>query len=36
MDENKVLEKLVTSLPHLVSLDISRTNLAGTGTDRQI
>jgi len=29
--ENKVLKQIVASLPHLVSLDISGTNLAGKG-----
>lgn len=31
MNPNNVLAKIVTSLPHLESLDISGTNLAGTG-----
>lgn len=31
LNPNNVLSKIVTSLPHLESLDISGTNLAGTG-----
>lgn len=30
-NENETLSEIVTSLPNLVSLDISGTNLAGTG-----
>jgi hypothetical protein len=34
--ENKVLKQIVASLPNLVSLDISGTNLAGKGERKRV